>query len=217
MTLKELNLIFSSMQEKFGSKSKNAVFGGGKTKNPKYFLVFVNPTARNIATDKNWLGIKCQWLGTKQVWKFLSLVGLFDYDLNNKIQNLKPKDWTYDFCNEVYKNVEKNDVYITNLAKCTQDSAKPLPDKIFKQYVNLLYEEIKIINPENIILFGNQVSSIVLNKKISVSNYRKKFEILTLDNLIFRCFPVFYPVGNGSFNVSKSIEDLQYIIDNYNN
>ena len=34
--------------------------------------------------------------------------------------------------------------------------------------------KIEIINPKVIILFGNQVSSIVLNEKISVSQCRKK-------------------------------------------
>ena len=35
------------------------------------------------------------------------------------------------------------------------------------------------------------------------------------DKQIYKCFPVFYPVGNGRFNIDKSIEDIKYIIENY--
>ena len=70
-------------------------------------LVFMNPTAKNIATSKDWKGIRCPWLGTKQVWKFLADVGLFDKNLNNQIQNMKPKDWSLEFCENVYDEVAR--------------------------------------------------------------------------------------------------------------
>ncbi len=184
---------------------------GGKEKNPRLCLVFINPTARNIATNKSWKGIRCKWLGTKQVWKFLTAAGLFDENLNNQIQNMKANDWTTEFCEKVYNEVAKKGLYITNLAKCTQDDARGLSDEVFKEYRNLLLEEIKMVNPQKIILFGNQVSSIVLNKKISVSEYRKIGENLLIDGKAYKCFPVYYPVGNGFFNAPKAIEDLKYI------
>ena len=212
MTKEELIKEFDKLQEKFGSASCNSVYGGGKYKKPDLCLVFMNPTAKNIATSKDWKGIRCPWLGTKQVWKFLADVGLFDKNLNNKIQNMKPKDWSLEFCENVYDEVARRKVYITNLAKCTQDDARPLPDKVFKEYRDLLLEEIKMVSPKKIILFGNQVSSIVLNKKISVSEYRKTSEKLALENNIFKCYPVYYPVGNGFFNAPKATEDLRYIV-----
>ena len=72
----------------------------------------MNPTGKNIASDKSWKGRKSPWLGTKNIWKLF------------------------------YK-------------------------------VDLLFKEINIIKPKIIITFGNQVSSIILNKKISVSENRK--------------------------------------------
>ena len=203
---------FDILQEKFGSVNCNSVYGGGKDNKPDLCLVFMNPTAKNIATNKEWKGIRCQWLGTKQVWNFLANAGLFDKDLNNQIQNMRPKDWSPKFCKEVYDEVAKQGLYITNLAKCTQDDARPLPDKVFKEYRDLLLEEIKMVNPKKIILFGNQVSSIVLNKKISVSEYRKRSEDLVLGKTIYKCYPVYYPVGNGFFNTPKAIEDIKYIV-----
>ena len=72
---------------------------------------------------------------------------------------------------------------------------------------------MEIVKPKVIILFGNQVSSVVLGEKISVSHVRKK-EFLLKNK--FKCYSVFYPVGNGSFNVDKSIEDILYIMDAQN-
>ena len=213
MTKEELIDAFDKMQSKFGSVSRNSVYGGGKDINPEVCLIFINPTARNIATDKDWKGIRRQWLGTKQVWKFLSDVGVFDEKLNNQIQNMKPKDWTPEFCEKVYDEVAKQGLYITNLAKCTQEDARPLSDKVFKEYRGLLLEELKMVNPKKIILFGNQVSSIVLNKKISVSEYRGKSEDLLIDDKIYKCFPVYYPVGNGFFNAPKALHDLKCILE----
>lgn len=211
MKKEELIKEFDKLQLKFGSPTRNSVYGGGQEVNPKLFLVFINPTARNIATHKEWPGIRCQWLGTKQIWKFLKNANLFDENLNNQIQNMKAKDWTPKFCEKVYEEVKKQNIYITNLAKCTQDDARTLPNKVFLEYKNLLFEEINLVKPQKIILFGNQVSSIVLNKKISVSEYRKTGEELTINNNCYQCFPVYYPVGNGFFNASKAIEDLKYI------
>ena len=85
----------------------------------------------------------------------------------------KPKEWDYEFCNYVYEEIEKNKLFITNLGKCTQIDARPLPDEVLKKYLDLLFKEISIIKPKIIITFGNQVSSIILNKKISVSENRK--------------------------------------------
>ena len=37
---------------------------------------------------------------------------------------------------------------------CTQDNAKPISDKVFMKYKNLLIEELKILNPQKIIFLG---------------------------------------------------------------
>lgn len=35
-----------------------------------------------------------------------------------------------------------------------------------------------------------------------------------INNKKFNFYSVFYPIGNGSFNVDKSIEDIKWIISN---
>lgn len=64
--------------------------------------------------------------------------------------------------------------FITNLGKCTRVDARVFPNSVYSQYLDLLCKEIEIINPKAIITLGNQVSSIVLDKNISVSQCRKQ-------------------------------------------
>ncbi len=211
--MEKLNKQYDKLQNIYGSKELNSVYGYGQENNPKVALVFMNPTKRNIATNKDWTGLKAQWLGTKQIWDFLSKCGLFDTNINEKIKTLKPKDWTPDFCKYVYDEVKKQGLWITNLAKCSQDDARPLPDSVFLEYSNLLKKELKIVNPEKIFFFGNQVSSIMLNKPITVSTVRQEKFYLTIDGKTFECYAVFYPVGNGRFNQPKAIEDIKSILN----
>ncbi len=89
-----------------------------------------------------------------------------------------------------------------------------MPDSVYKNFLSLFEKEIEIINPKVIILFGNQVSSIVLNKKISVSQCRKKEFEKIINGKKYKFYSVFYPVGNGRFNMDKSVEDILYIINN---
>ena len=113
----------------------------------------------------------------------------------------------------VYKNVEEYKVFITNLGKCTQVDARVLPNSVYNKYLELLYKEIEIIKPKIIITFGNQVSSIVLDKNISVSGCRKQSFIKEINNKIYKVYPVYYPIGNGMMNIDKAIDDLKYIIE----
>lgn len=203
---------YDKLQLLYGAKDLNSVYGYGCESNPDIAFVFMNPTKRNIATDKSWTGIRAQWLGTKQIWDFLTKCNLFDSLLNENIKKKKAKDWTKEFCEEVYNEVKRKKVWITNLAKCTQVDARPLPDTIFKQYKNLLEKEINIIKPKKIIFFGNQVSSIMLSQPISVSCCRKKEFSLKIENTAYPCYAVYYPVGNGIFNQAFSIEDIKDIL-----
>ena len=213
--LDKLRLKYDRMQKKYGAKELDSIYNGGCINNPDICFVFMNPTGRNIASLKTWKGRKSPWIGTKNIWKLFFDTGLFGENLYKEIRERKPKDWDYLFAEKVYKEVEKNKYFITNLGKCTQLDARPLSDDILSSYKKLLFKEIDIIKPKVIITFGNQVSSIILDKKISVSECRKKVFDLVINKQIYRVFPVYYPIGNGIFNIEKSIEDIKWIIDNY--
>lgn len=213
MKLEDLKLEYDKLQLKYGAKELDSIYNGGCENNPDICFVFMNPTGRNIASSKTWHGLKSPWIGTKNIWDLFYQTNLLDKHVYDKIKSIKGREWTEEFAKEVYDNIKKHKYFITNLGKCTQIDARPLPDSVYKEYLHLLEKEIEIINPKVIILFGNQVSSIVLNQKISVSISRKILYTKEINNKEYKFYSVFYPVGNGRFNINKSIEDINYIID----
>ncbi len=215
MKLKSLNKEYDRLQTIYGDIELHSIYNGGYEESPNICFVFMNPTGKNIASQPGWKGPHYPWLGTKNIWDLFIAVNLLDESLYNKIKSIKGVDWTPEFCEEVYNNIKKHKIFITNLGKCTQTDARPLKDNYFIDYLPLLEKEIKIINPKIIILFGNQVSSIFLNQKISVSEKRKQYIEKKIGKEKYKCFPVYYPVGNGRFNIDKAIEDIKYIIETY--
>lgn len=213
MKLEEINKEYDKLQNKYGAIELDSVYGGGCVNNPDICFVFMNPTKRNIASSKSWKGIKYPWIGTKNVWDLFYKLDLIDKAIYEEIKSIKGSEWTEDFASVVYDNVTKHKLFITNLSKCTQLDARELSDAIHEKYLHLLEQEISIINPKVVILFGNQVSSIVLDKTINVSKERKNQYKKIINNQEYKCYPVFYPVGNGRFNIDKAIEDLKWIFD----
>lgn len=208
MQLEDLKVEYDILQSKYGAKELDSIYNGGCTENPDICFVFMNPTGRNIASSKEWKGIKSPWIGTKNIWDLFYSLNLMDEKIYEKIKKIKGSEWTEKFAEEVYDDVKEHKYFITNLGKCTQIDARLLPDSVYEEYLNLLKKEIEIIKPKVIILFGNQVSSIVLNKKISVSQCRKQLFTDKINNNDYKFYCVYYPVGNGRFNINKSIEDI---------
>jgi len=213
MKLNDLSIEYEALQLKYGDPSLDAVINGGCSENPDFCFVFMNPTGKNVASQKSWKGIKSPWLGTKNIWELFHKINLVGDDLYDSIASKKREDWDEKFAEEVYENVSKRKYFITNLGKCTQIDARPIPDRVYKEYLHLLLKEIEIVNPKVIVLFGNQVSSIVLGQKVSVSQCRKQLFKLEINDKIYNTYSVYYPVGNGRFNMGKSVEDLIWIMN----
>ena len=212
MQIEELKDEYDKLQIKYGAKELTSIYNGGCTNHPDICFVFMNPTGKNIASDPKWKGRRSPWIGTKNIWKLFYKIELLNEKIYNDIMAKKPQEWSEKFADIVYDDVDKHRYFITNLGKCTQLDARVLPDAVYSRYLDLLYKEIEIINPKIIITFGNQVSSIVLNKKISVSQCRKQNFIKNIDGKSYKIYPVYYPIGNGMMNIDKAIEDLKYII-----
>ena len=214
MKLEDLQEKYDKLQEKYGAKELDSIYNGGCTENPDICFVFMNPTGRNIASSKEWKGIKSPWIGTKNIWDLFYQLDLMNKEIYKKIKDIKGSEWTEKFAEEVYEDVKEHKYFITNLGKCTQGDARQLPDSVYEEYLDLLKQEIEIINPKAIVLFGNQVSSIVLKQKISVSQCRRKLFKNEINGKEYKFYSVYYPVGNGRFNIDKSIEDIRYIKEN---
>ncbi len=212
MKISDLNPKYDKLQQEYGAKELTSIYNGGCTNNPDICFVFMNPTGRNVASDPNWKGRRSPWIGTKNIWKLFYRIGLLDEHIYTEIQRKKPQEWDEKFADLVYDDVEQHRYFITNLGKCTQVDARVLPNSVYSQYLDLLCKEIEIINPKIIITLGNQVSSIVLNKNISVSQCRKQSFPRNIEGRNYSVYPVYYPIGNGMMNIDKAIEDLNYII-----
>ena len=181
------------------------IYGGGCIKSPDMMLVFMNPTARNISATSDWKGIRAPWIGVKKIWHMLANLDLLSSEAI-------PDEWNESTVKELYTHVAKRKLYITNLASCTQPDARHLPDSVFREYLPLTYKEILAINPRKIITLGNQVSSILLQKTISVSSYLgEESEQLVLEGITYTVFPTYYPVGQGQRNMPKAIQRIQSI------
>ncbi len=214
MDLKDLTKEYDKLQKEYGAKELDSIYNGGCDNNPDICFVFMNPTGRNIASSKDWKGLKSPWIGTKNIWDLFIELDLLDKEIYSNIKSKKGIEWTEEFAEKVYEDVRKHKYFLTNLGKCTQIDARALPDSVYKEYLQLLKQEFNIINPKVIILFGNQVSSIVLDERISVSQVRKRCFIKDINGTKYKFYSVYYPVGNGRFNINKSIEDIKWIIEN---
>jgi DNA polymerase len=200
------------LQKKHGHRDVYPINGAGCIEQPELLLLFMNPTARNVSADPKWTGIRAPWLGTKNIWKMLKRLNLIEREQFEETQKLKPGEWTVDFSENLYRKLAGNKVYITNLAKCTQKDAKPLKNKIFREYLELARKEILAVNPKIIVSFGIQVSEILLEKKIELkSNGEEK---IMIGNKSFRVFPTYYPVGQGMRNMEKAVERIRQLREN---
>jgi DNA polymerase len=206
----QLHPKYDSLQLMYGDPTLSSIYGAGCIESPKVMFVFMNPTGRNVSANFSWKGIRAPWLGTKQVWEIFSDLGFLDDDLYKRIRAMKSNEWDENFCSVLYDDIEKRGIYITNLAKCTQVDARALKNNVFKEYLNLMFKEIDIVKPKKIVTFGNQVSSILLGKNISVSNY------LDLENENvngYSIYPTYYPVGQGRRNMPLAIERIRKVVD----
>lgn len=189
------------------------MYGAGCINRPRVMFVFMNPTGRNVSASVTWKGLRAPWIGTKQVWQLFYNVGIVSKQLFNSINELSSQKWTPDFAQKLYTHIAQKDIYITNLAKCTQKDARALNNSVFQKYLHLIHKEISAIDPYYIISFGNQVSSLLLGKAVRVSSYKKTSrELLTIGNKVYAVYPTYYPVGQGGRNMPHAQERIKRIM-----
>lgn len=209
----KLHKEFDKLQLIHWEKYLNSVYGCWDINSPKIMFVFMNPTSKNVATSKSWEGLKAPWLWVKNTWKMFHKLWIISEALKDKISSKRPEDWNYEFSEEVYKEIENSKFFITNICKATQIWATPMKDSEYREYLELMKEEISAVKPKAIVTFWNQVSSVLLWKQISVSNYRKAFETIDIWNETYKIYPIYYPVGQGMRNMPKAVEDINYILN----
>lgn len=213
MQAEHLHSIADRLQKKHGARNLSAIYGAGCLEHPNAVFVFMNPTGRNVASQKKWKGIRAPRIGTKNIWKLFFRAGLLSRDTFFAIQNMKDSDWSPKFSQNVYWRLAQKKIYVTNLAKCTQKDARALPSVVFQDYLNLFWQEMNFLKPKRIITFGNQVSSVVLGRSVSMRHFnKKKKEIRKIKNRVFQIYPVYYPVGQGMRNMSRAVKRIKSIL-----
>ena len=93
LQLSHLHRHFDRLQQQYGCPDLDSIYGAGCIKEPDLCLIFMNPTGRNIAADKQWNGLKAPWLGTKNSWKLFQGIGILSKQTLAEIQNKKPAEW----------------------------------------------------------------------------------------------------------------------------
>lgn len=199
----------------FPENNLASILGNGKTSNPKFMFVFINPTRANISSRKDWKGPRFPFIGTKQVWRIFHRAGMFDDELMNEIE--QSKNWSIDFTNKVLEFLKNRSFYITNIVKWTgEDATLPNSEKI-KLFLPILEKEIEIIKPEYIVTFGLIPFENLTGQKIilgkyynevmktkSVKYYERQFGSTTT-----RIIPCYFPVGRG--NPKRAVEMLKLV------
>ncbi|MBW3001575.1 hypothetical protein KY338_00255 [Candidatus Woesearchaeota archaeon] len=214
MNLIQLWKKVDALSKRFPSQYK-PVLGNGKCKNPKYMLVFINPTKSNISSHHSWKGFRAPFIGTKPVWKVLSKADFFGEQLT-KIINIS-KTWSPFFAKNVYASLKFRKVYLTNIVKWTGNNADlPNAEKI-KAYLPLLKKEIEIVKPKYIITMGLIPFEHLTGHKIKLGEYYKevmktkklKTFDLKIDSKTYKVIPCYFPVGRG--NPKRAAEILKLL------
>lgn len=86
LKIKELKKEYGKLQIKYGAKEQDSIYNGGCEENSDICFVFLNPTGRNIASDKSWKGRKSPWLDKKMYGNY------FGKEMLLKVFELAKKD-----------------------------------------------------------------------------------------------------------------------------
>ena len=112
MELKDLTKEYDKLQKKYGAKELDSIYNGGCSEKPDICFVFMNPTGRNIASKKEWKGLKSPWIGTKNIWDLFYALDLVEEGIYKKIKStLRLLDYeSYLFWDELFSNFKGLDI-----------------------------------------------------------------------------------------------------------
>ncbi|MDA3793127.1 MAG: uracil-DNA glycosylase [Elusimicrobia bacterium] len=100
-------------------------------------------------------------------------------------------------------NLERDQVYITNIVKChpmkdpsdpeKRGNDRPPTDKEAESCIGYLYRQIEILKPDVIVTLGAPASKTLLESNISITNLRGKVYEKTLGNTRVKIVPTYHP------------------------
>ena len=197
------------------------ILGGGKFQNPQFLFLFINPTHLNLSSHRNYKGKRrYPFIGVRYFYRFLSEAGFLDKRI---IDDIYKKGWQIQDESRIEQSLINNNVYITNLVKCTKYNPESPNKDIIKQDFPLLQKEINVVLPKYIIAFGKLPIEAITGKNICLKDYLKKtgnnsYQSIKSVNVlgkIYKVLPCYFPVGRG--NRQGALEILSYIRKRYVN
>ncbi len=203
-------------QKHFPDNEFSPILGGGKEQNPKFMIVFINPTKRNISSHPGWCGPKFPFIGRKRPWIEFAKAGIFtDENLLDQIRT--NTDWSVDFTLQVKKHLEEQSIYLTNIVKNTGFDATLPNARFIELYRKIFEKEVELIKPKYIIAFGLIPLNAMVDEKIKLSEYyetamktgKVEFYYCNIGDTCYKVIPCYYPIGRG--NPRKAIELLKLI------
>lgn len=178
------------------------VMGGGRLEDPRFALVFINPTARNASTRDGWTGERWPWIGTTAVWKVLAEGGLLPHELHDEIR--RTTSWDAQFARHVYSVVAENGCYITNLVKWTGPNGDLPSPKMVSDFAGLTRRELELVRPRHIVAFGGITFKALTGRDVLLrtvlESVREGLGVPVWQMLGSRLgvSPCYFPVGRGN-------------------
>jgi len=207
--------VYRLNKEHFPRNELFPIVGNGCTHKPEVMFVFINPTHKNMSSEKHWRGPRYPFIGTKQVWRILARAGLFDERLLHEIN--RTNAWTMDLAERVLSYLRDRGFYITNIVKWTGSDSK-LPDrKKISIFLPILEKEIEIVQPKYIVAFGLIPFEQLTKQKIKLAEYYaaamktkqpKQFPI-TIGGVQTKVILCYFPVGRG--DPKRAVELLKLL------
>ncbi len=195
------------------------ILGGGKFQNPQFLFLFINPTHLNLSSHKDYKGKRrYPFIGVRYFYRFLSEAGFLDKKI---IDDIYKKGWQIHDESRIEQSLINNNVYITNLVKCTKYNPDSPSKDIMKQDFLLLQKEINIVLPKYIIAFGKLPVRMIAGKDIRLKdclerirgNSYQPIQSVNVLGKIYKVLPCYFPVGRG--NRHGALEILSYIKKRY--
>lgn len=185
------------------------ILAGGKFKNPKVALVFINPTRTNISSAPDWKGGRFPFVGVTRFWQILADSGWIAEGAVAKFGNF---GWNEDAIKLLEEDLQKKGIYITNLVKCTYPNADYPKKGVFDYHLPLFEKELKIINPKAIISFGGLTTKYLTGENLIFKKYFENPKSLRYGDVTVH--PCYFPVGRGSPKLAEQVlRKLTYLLE----
>ncbi|OGC44836.1 hypothetical protein A2V54_02340 [candidate division WWE3 bacterium RBG_19FT_COMBO_53_11] len=177
-------------------------------------FVFINPTARNTSSDRNWKGPRYPFIGTKSVWRVFHRAGFLTDSLISRIE--ENPEWSVEFASELEGFLRERGLYLTNLVKWTGPDGS-LPDrKKVDLFLPLAVREIEIVAPKYVVAFGSLPYRYLTGRAIKLGDHYDQIvrqglqpEEVQIGLAKTKVIPCYFPVGRG--NPQRAVEILKRV------